>query len=513
MARKTFNIILARSSTGVIGRMTDISPINAAVSANSSLPWNLPQEMAYFRHMTTYHDRPFGKQNVVIMGRNTYETINRPLPNRTNVVISKSITEIPGVIVYDNFEKALHDQLQNQNNGSVWVIGGKQLYEQAINHPLLGYVYITEIHAPFESANSIKFEWTPNKYDYTLISKDECEEVNEATDLTEMTSPTAHMVKYDRIVYKNIIYANEYQYLDALAKVVEGERRYGRNGFTNSVFGVKMEFNIQRHFPLLTTKKTFMRGIFEELKWILAGSTDVRELNSRGITFWDKNVTNEFFNLQKQNGLLTIDLPEKCLGAGYGFQMRNCGAEYVPFCKPDEIDPSTKVDQLYVTIDNLVKKPFDRRHVISLWHAKDLTKMALPPCHGVKIQFYVSDHEDGYYLSCEQDQRSGDMFLGVPFNIASYTLLVHMMCHYINTQKHPTKPFKPDRLILNVTDAHMYEQHIDACKQQLERLPFYPPTLTVNEGVNRSKIEDYEWSDFTVNKYQSHPTISAVMIE
>lgn len=496
MALKTFNIILARGQNGVIGTVT-------------GMPWRIPSELAYFKQVTSAVTLPtvsmlkttLNLPNVVIMGRKTYETIGKPLPNRVNAVISKTLTNIDGVTVYDNFESALKTYLTD-SYGNVWVIGGEQLYTQSINHPRLGHVYITEIQRTYDG--SIVFDWKPSPNDYTMISNVECEDMDEAS---------GELVKYNHTVYANMIYENENQYLRALNRVLEGERRNGRNGWTRSVFGVKMEFDIKKHFPLLTTKKTFMRGIFEELKWILSGSTDVRELNSRGITFWDKNVTNEFFELQKRNGVLTIDLPEKCLGAGYGFQMRNCGAEYVPFCKPSEIDASTKVDQLYATIDNLVNKPFDRRHVISLWHAKDLTKMALPPCHGVKIQFYVSERDDGYYLSCEQDQRSGDMFLGIPFNIASYSLFVYMVCHYINTQRHPTKPFKPDRLVLNVTDAHLYEQHIDACKEQLSRTPYYPPTMTVNEGVTHERIEDYEWTDFTIHKYTSHPIIPAVMIE
>ncbi|XP_055300726.1 thymidylate synthase [Sitodiplosis mosellana] len=284
---------------------------------------------------------------------------------------------------------------------------------------------------------------------------------------------------------------DEYQYLKLIKNIIEtGKKRSDRTGVgTVSIFGAQMRFNLRNDvFPLLTTKRVFWRAVAEELLWFIKGSTNAKELQDKNIHIWDGNSTREF--LDKMG---FVDREEGDLGPVYGFQWRHFGAEYKT-CHDDYTGKG--IDQLNEVIERIKTNPYDRRIIMSAWNVVDLPKMALPPCHCF-VQFYVSDGE----LSCQLYQRSADMGLGVPFNIASYALLTCMIAHVTG--------LKPGDFVHTLGDAHVYLNHIDPLKQQIIRTPKSFPSLRIKRTVDR--IEDFTFDDFEIVGYEPHPTIKMEM--
>jgi len=279
----------------------------------------------------------------------------------------------------------------------------------------------------------------------------------------------------------------EMQYLNLIRKIIEtGNQRGDRTGTgTLSLFGAQMRFSLRNGvFPLLTTKKVFYRGIAEELFWFIRGSTSAKELQDKNVRIWDGNSSREFLD-----SIGLHDREEGDLGPVYGFQWRHFGAEYTDM----HADYSGKgVDQLAEVINRIKTKPTDRRIIMCAWNPADLNKMALPPCHCL-VQFYVADGE----LSCQLYQRSADMGLGVPFNIASYALLTVMIAHVTG--------LTPGDFVHTLGDAHVYSNHVEALKIQLEREPMEFPKIVIKRQVE--KIEDFNIDDFEVVGYKSHPKI------
>ncbi|MFZ9508309.1 MAG: thymidylate synthase [Burkholderiaceae bacterium] len=246
-----------------------------------------------------------------------------------------------------------------------------------------------------------------------------------------------------------------------------GEPKSDRTGTgTLSVFGWQMRFDLAEGFPLVTTKKLHLRSIIHELLWFLQGSTNVAYLRDNGVTIWD-----EWANEQGE------------LGPVYGHQWRNWPAAN-----------GSTIDQITDVVDRIRRDPSSRRLIVSAWNVADLPKMALAPCHAF-FQFHVA----GGRLSCQMYQRSADIFLGVPFNIASYALLTHMVAQQCDLQ--------PGDFIWTGGDCHLYLNHLDQARTQLEREPFPLPRLTILRRPD--SIFDYRFEDFEISGYQSHPHIKA----
>jgi len=281
------------------------------------------------------------------------------------------------------------------------------------------------------------------------------------------------------------------QYLNLIARILrEGEKRVDRTGVgTLSVFSHSFEWDLADGFPLLTTKNVHFKAIKEELLWFLSGSTDSKVLQQKGVRIWDGNGSRETLD--------ALGFPhrrEGDLGPVYGFQWRHFGASYTT---ADDSYDGQGIDQVTALVDGLKTNPTSRRHIISAWNPADLSKMALPPCH-MFAQFYVSNDRR---LHCHMYQRSGDVGLGVPFNIASYALLVHMVaqcCH-----------LHPGRLHHTIGDAHIYTDHIDPLKEQLRRDPRPLPTLALSPTV--TSLFDFTADDITLLDYNPHPSISMKM--
>lgn len=284
---------------------------------------------------------------------------------------------------------------------------------------------------------------------------------------------------------------DEQQYLDLISNIIKnGNKKTDRTGTgTMSMFGAQMRFNLRNGtFPLLTTKKTFWRGIAEELFWFIKGSTNANELVEKKVHIWDGNGSREFLD-----SLGFTDREVNDLGPVYGFQWRHFGAEYVD-TKTDYTGQG--IDQLMDVINKIKNRPDDRRIIMCAWNPADLNKMALPPCHCL-VQFYVANGE----LSCQLYQRSADMGLGVPFNIASYALLTHMIAHVTD--------LKPGDFVHTLGDAHVYLNHIEPLTVQLGRQPKEFPKLVIKRKVEN--IEDFKFEDFAVEGYEPHPKITMDM--
>lgn len=283
----------------------------------------------------------------------------------------------------------------------------------------------------------------------------------------------------------------EQQYLKLIRKIIDtGNVKGDRTGTgTRSLFGAQLRFCLRNgKLPLLTTKRVFFRGVLEELLWFVRGSTSAKELQDKDVRIWDGNSSREYLD-----SLGLKDREEGDLGPIYGFQWRHFGAEYTNM----HADYTGKgVDQLKQLIETIKTNPNDRRMILSAWNPPALKEMALPPCHCL-AQFYVANGE----LSCQMYQRSADMGLGVPFNIASYSLLTYMIAHVTN--------LKPGDFIHTLGDAHVYNNHITALEKQLERTPRPFPTLQIQRQV--ADIEDFVASDFSVQGYDPHPKIQMDM--
>ncbi|SHE11805.1 Thymidylate synthase [Chlamydia abortus] len=257
-------------------------------------------------------------------------------------------------------------------------------------------------------------------------------------------------------------------YLDLLQDVLDnGVQKEDRTGTgTISVFGRQLRFDLSEGFPLVTTKKLHLRSIIHELLWFLSGDTNIRYLQENGVTIWDE--------WADENG---------DLGQVYGSQWRTWPA-------PD----GRRIDQISQVIEQIKSNPDSRRHLVSAWNVAEIEEMALPPCH-YAFQFYVADGK----LSCMFTMRSVDTFLGLPFNIASYALLTHMVAEQCG--------LKPGELIWSGGDVHIYSNHIEQVKLQLTREPYPLPQLIIKRKPD--SIFDYRYEDFEIVNYQCHPRIKA----
>lgn len=256
------------------------------------------------------------------------------------------------------------------------------------------------------------------------------------------------------------------QYLNLLDYILKhGVRKDDRTGTgTISVFGYQMRFDLQEGFPLLTTKKLHLKSIIHELLWFLKGETNIRYLNENGVTIWDE--------WADANGEL---------GPVYGYQWRSWPTA-----------DGRHIDQISRVVDSLKNNPDSRRHIVSAWNVGEIENMALPPCH-VLFQFYVANGK----LSCQLYQRSADVFLGVPFNIASYALLTMMMAQVCG--------YEPGEFVHTLGDTHIYLNHIEQVKLQLTREPRKLPRMVINPEVK--SIFDFKFTDFKLEDYNPHPHI------
>ena len=456
------------------------------IGKNNKLPWDIPEDLAHFKNITTKFET---LENVVLMGRNTWESIPnkfRPLKDRINIILSTQdldLSNYKNTYCFKSLVEAI-EWSKLRKTEKLFIIGGAQLYKEAINFCKIDTIYLTRVYGNFECDRFFM--------DKTFFEN--------GLNLESVSKFKEHFGIYYRfLVYsketKNLWKSEENQYLQILKNILdEGIDRDDRTGTgTLSTFGEKQEYDLQDTFPFLTTKRIFTRAVFEELMLYLRGQTDNKILNEKKLHIWDGNTTREFLD-----GRGLTEYPVGDMGETYGFNFRHYGGDYVN-CET-EYNKDNGFDQLENAINLIKNDPCSRRIIISLWNPKTNYKAALPSCL-CWYQFFVDTKRK--LLNLQIYIRSSDFFLANNWNVCTGALLVHMICNLTDIN------LTPGKIICITGDTHVYKNHIEQAKINLERIPKPFPKLIV-KGV-KNNIEEFEWDDFKLVGYEPYPNIKAEM--
>lgn len=472
----------------------------------NGLPWpKISEDLKHFKQLTTdvVNEK---RQNIVIMGRKTFESLTKPLSNRINIVVSRELAEqtkderscyTPGEPVLQlyyvrNLNKALEISYNLTLKGyteKTFVIGGKRLIEEAWTHPHLEYIHETQLGVS-----------DPNRLvaDVCLDLKKEPKSSLINTDIPEV-SVKVDGVEYSMTFYTLKIYHAdslahpEYAYLDLCSRILgTGKPSDNRTDIsTHYVWGEQIKIPMSTHgFPLLTTKRVSFCNVATELLWFLSGKTNTKVLSAQGNHIWDANTSREFLD---KNGFSNYEEGET--GTSYPFQWRHFGYEK----RPNEqlelgqggFDQIANVINLIREVKANPKHPAARRLVVSSWNPMDVHKCVLPPCH--KGMIFNVDNDQ---LDIMVEMRSCDCILGLPYNIASYSLMTYMICHIVG--------LKPGILIVSIANTHLYNNGIDAIQKQLSRPPRDWPVLRLVDAP--SNIDNFVVQNFRIESYIPHPT-------
>ena len=472
---------------------------NYGIGINGVLPWYISEELSVFREKT--------KESILIVGRKTLEKLPK-LKDRTIFCISKSIdinckNEV--VRVFQDIEDAIKEAkfLANNLNKNIFVIGGNQIY----NYFFKNYKNELLVHISFinERYTCDTFFDKNNLKDFYIIKKDDYE-----------------LFSHFEMKYKKY---GEKQYLDLIKDVLEnGEKRKTRNAETISDFCKHLKFDLRDGFPLLTTKKMFLKGIIEELLFFIRGHTQSKKLEEKGINIWKGNTNREFLDA---NGF--TDRKEGEMGPMYGSQWRHFNAiydikniysrgeneaiqdytvdgymiEFKKLCWEKGYEPELpefNIDQLKFVIEEIKSNPTSRRIMMTTFNPSQVQQGVLWPCHSITIQFYVQED----YLDMFCYNRSSDLFLGLPFNIASSSLFLMIIAQLTN--------LKPRYFNLSLGDSHIYSNHIEAVKEQLERSPYLFPKIDMPVFSSIEEVEKLKFEDFKITNYNYYPSIKANMV-
>lgn len=454
---------------------------NGGISYRGKIPWYSAADFAYFKRITSQTTVP-DKRNAIVMGRKTFDSIGKPLPGRQNYVITRNtnIEKVLGIEYRNDLTSALYDATSNDTIERVFVIGGADIYRQVLQdwHSFIDKTLVTTIDTAHECDCYFPKTLLIDTH-YPPKTIDQVEE--NGTKLT--------FLEYNP---RNF---GEEEYLNLIRRILkDGTRRENRTGIdTISKFGERMEFDISKSIPFITTKRLAWKTVLRELLWFISGDTNNKTLQDNKVHIWDGNSTREYLD-----SIGLTEREEGDLGPVYGFQWRHFGAEYGT-CHDDY--EGKGIDQIKNIVDLLKNDPNSRRIILSAWNPKAQPDMALPPCH-VLAQWNVRKENDATFLDCQMYQRSCDVPLGIPFNIASYSILTYMLAHLTGMQ--------PGKYIHVLGDAHVYSNHIQSMKEQLKRTPHKFPTLRFARTV--TDIDDFREADFIIEGYQYHPTIKMDMV-
>ncbi len=469
------------------------------ISKNGNIPWHIPEDLKLFKDITSTTQNKL-LENIIIMGSNTAKSLTNVLPNRINYVLTKNEEtklelEKKGFICFNNINECMESSFNNKLAENIFLIGGEQIYNWGLNNPnVINNIYLTYIDSDYNCDKFINVDLLTKNFVRDLYS----------VIITDKFNFEIWNVQKNR---------EEQKYLDLLKYIKNcGHKRQTRNGITYSTFGKTLEFDLKNNsFPLLTTKKMAIKSIFEELKFFLLGQTDNEILKNKNVHIWDSNTTKEFIN--KNN----LPYEENDLGPMYGYQWRYFNAEYYN-CKNDYINKGC--DQLQDVINLIKTDPFSRRILMTSYNPAQAKLGVLYPCHGISIQFYIEEINNKYHLDCLMHQRSADSFLGVPFNITSYALLVYLLCNHINSTGGilEEQNIYPGKLLMVFGDMHIYDEHLEAVEKQISREPYLFPQIKINynlESFNKEgvgSIGEMEFKDIEILDYKYHDPIKAQMI-
>lgn len=468
-----------------IGKGDGIATVN-------HIPWNIPEDIQYFKNITTNH--------IVVMGSTTFMSIpeqHRPLKNRMNIVVTSQKYKYNSRynlryndpkkdtnLYFGDIDDAIEYIENSTYSDQCFVIGGQSIYNSFKDK--IQKIYCTKI----KHDNNIEYTKFFFKINNEFKLTDYSEPIEHTCSTTKNTYTYTHNI-YER---QNKPFTFDKVYLD-LAKNVMTQGAYKNtrtNVSTSYLFGEQMKFDLSKGVvPLLTTKRVAWKSCIEELLWFLRGDTDANILKEKGVNIWNGNSTREFLDKSGLNHLKEGDC-----GANYSFQWRHFGAQYV---NSDSVYDNQGVDQIAMIEDMLKNDKHSRRIMMSAWNPCDLHKTVLPPCH-VSAQFHVDNHDR---LHCHVYQRSCDMFLGVPFNIFSYTVLTYILAARAG--------LGVGSLTISTGDTHIYINHYEQMKEQLKREHLSPPILLLSESIKTKTLEDININDFTLIGYSPHPTIKASM--
>lgn len=478
------------------------------------------KDLSYFKQLTTSHT--YETPNVVLMGRKTWFSIPmniRPLKERLNFVLTNdpSLLKLSDKAIKTFFKKKTLNitkvYFMNINTFykiyksillNVFVIGGGEIYDLFLNSTIEDdfkpqNLYITEVKDYFKY----------NVYDDTKVYNS-IKHIPSTYKLTSISSKY-HYENDNRITFRFLKYnlsqnpSEEKLYIDMLKNIMNnGNIRTDRTGVgTVSVFGTQMRFDISHHIPLLTTRNIPLKVIIEELLWFIRGDTNANILKNKNVHIWDKNTSREFLD---NRGLQHYE--EGVLGPGYGFQMRFFGAPYSQmFSDTSKVD-TKKIggfDQLMYILNTLKTDPFSRRIMMSYWNPPDFEKTALIPCH-VMIQFYVEENPikgQKPLLSSHFYMRSNDFALANNFNVISYAILTYILALKCD--------MLPKEIIYTCGDTHIYKNHLEPIKEQLERDPRPFPVLFLNDEIKHKDFKDITHEDFELWGYYPYSNIKLPM--
>ena len=475
--------------------------IIATISKNAGVGYDVSQfPLDYFHRIDILTE-----DGVLVMGRITWDALPEdvitllcnPYSNRTILVLTTRTTfhfnmdKMQNIVKFVS-PKNIDDVLTKKQHKDVFILGGESLYAMFIDRAQRIYASI-QVQA-VQAGGMFPIQGLKNFH------------------IVHYSDPT-HIV-YERITScKDHNNHGEHAYLNILTDILnEGKAREDRTKVgTVAVFGRQMRFDISKSVPLLTTKAMGWKSIIEELLWFLQGKTDSKILENKKINIWKGNTTREFLD---NRGLHSYE--EGDTGPMYGFQWRHMGAEYKGAAHDYKTPTHQGHDQIAWLINQLRTDPYNRRHMITTYNPLDVEKGVLAPCHGIVVQFYVEDvvkenqskhtiFDNRKRLSCHVYNRSQDSFLGMPYNIFSYAVLVHIIAKFTD--------MKPCELIISTGDTHIYSNHMEQCQEQIKRTPMPFPVLNIKDAVLKKSngIDDLTIDDFELIGYISHPAIRAPM--
>jgi dihydrofolate reductase/thymidylate synthase len=474
---------------------------HGGIGKNGGIPWHITGDLQRFKELTTSKTmgssaETRGEINAVIMGRKTWDSLPyKPLRGRLNIVITRDpillgAENTSAFIRYCRFED-LDATLASYYTARVcgnFIIGVGEIYLLAIDHLLITHIYATEVYMTPEPEYDSVFPLFLDSQQFVISA---VSPFQKGIDLhyRYMTFVNVNAYSTEHVQWES----EECAYLGLMRTILSSEVRSERTGVgTYSVFGKQLEYDLSDTFPLTTTKRMFMRGIFEELMLYLRGQTDNKILTAAGVRVWTANTTREFLDAR---GLQHYEVGD--MGATYGFNFRHYGAEYRG-CSASYAGQG--YDQLAEVIRLLRHDPTSRRIIINLWNPAANQNAALPACLCM-YQFYV---RSGKYLDLQIYIRSSDFFLANNWNTCTGALLVKLLCAMKDI------PYTPGRLSVIMGDAHIYTFHESQARLNLGRVPYPYPKLEII-GDAKENIEDFTFADLQLIGYRAHPRIDAPM--
>ena len=457
------------------------------IGLNNDIPWKIMGDLKHFKNITTTHGET---NNIVIMGRNTWESIPhnyRPLSNRYNFVLSSKVDFIDSHKVdfigtsFENIIKYINSRKDIFYDSKIFIIGGEMLYKHILDEYILNIdkLYITEIYEKLECDRFFP------KIDNNVFK------IKDVSEFKKENNIFFRYFTYEKKINNDDTFINmeELNYKNMIKNILEnGLKREDRTGVgTLSVFApYSMKYDLRDTFPLCTLKRGFLRAVFEELMLYIRGQTDNNILKEKNIHIWDGNTTREFLD---KRGL--THLPEGDMGETYGFNMRHYGGTYIN-CKSEY--GKNGFDQLKYVINEIKNNPHSRRILINLWNPKTTCNAALPSCLH-QYQFYVDTEKKT--LSVQIYLRSSDVFLANNWNVCTGALFVYLLCNLEDIN------LTPGEITMVCGDAHIYKNHIELAEKMIERESYpYPKLVVLNK---KNKIEDFMYEDIKLIGYKTHP--------